>query len=417
MAEVDDAGDLQAEVERLRAANAALEKRARRRRSFRGASSAFLLVLGCGLAALSVVAIWLKVTLLDTDRYVATVAPIAAQPAVQRTVANKINAAIDAKLDTQGLIKQALPDRADILAPALASGFQSVVHSKVNEFTHSPKFQQIWTDANRRAHDRIVALLTGGRSKNLLLQGDTVYLDMSGVVDQVRNGLRARGLDRLASAIPASVNGQIPLVQSDAITKAQGVIRLLKALAILMPLLALLCLVGSILLARKWQYGLLRAALGVAVAMLLLIAALGVARSAYLGAISQDVMPRDAASAIFDTTATFLRHGVRIVVVAAVVIALIAFILGQPLRRWSRAALTHVARGPWVEWTARNERRLMLAVAGVGGFVLLVWSPLNAVVVLIDLLAVAALVGLIAAISSQAAVGTPDPLDHGAVGA
>src|SRR5690242_5051625 len=162
-----DVKTLQEEVDRLKAANEKLANKAARKARWRGAGSAFLLVLGCGLAALSVVAIWLKVTLLDTDRYVSTVAPLAAQPSVQNAVATKINTAIDQKLDVQGLARQALPDQADFLAPAIATGFQSIVHSKVNEFVHSPKFQQLWTESNRGAHDRVLALLEGGRSKNL----------------------------------------------------------------------------------------------------------------------------------------------------------------------------------------------------------------------------------------------------------
>jgi hypothetical protein len=333
---------------------------------------------------------------------------------VQNAVANKINTAIDQRLDVQGLLNQALPGRADVLAPAIAAGFESVVHTKVTEFTRSPKFQQLWTEANRRAHDRVVALLEGGRSKNLVLQDDTVYLDMSSVVNQVKDGLRQRGFNRLAGAIPASVNGQIPLFKSGALPKAQGAIRLLKALAILLPLIAVLCLAGSILLARRWQRGLFRAALGVVVAMLLLIAAVGVARSAYLGAIPSNVLPRTASSEIYDTTLTFLRHGVRIVVAFGVVIALLAFVLGQPLRRLSAAVLGRVGQGPWVAWMARYEKPLMLGVAAVGGVWLLLSNPLTARTVLWVLLIVGLVCGVIAAISAQAR--EPDQRYHGVVG-
>jgi len=75
------------ELERLRAQNAELEKRIARRVRWRSSFSGLLLVLGCGFAVLALVAIWLRVTLLDTDRYVSTVAPIAAEPAVQDAVA------------------------------------------------------------------------------------------------------------------------------------------------------------------------------------------------------------------------------------------------------------------------------------------------------------------------------------------
>ena len=128
---------LRDEVEKLRADNAALQRKASIRRSLRRASVVGLLILGCGLALLSVVAIWLRVTLLNTDNYVKTFAPIAAQPAVQKAVADKLDTAINNKIDFQALAREVLPDRADVLAPAIATGVESQIHSRLNDFTVS----------------------------------------------------------------------------------------------------------------------------------------------------------------------------------------------------------------------------------------------------------------------------------------
>src|SRR3954469_16294652 len=113
MTDVSSDEQLQAEVERLRKENAKLARRVNIGSRLRSASSAFLLILGCGLAVLSLVAIWLRVTLLDTDRYVSTVAPIAADPAVQNAVAKQIDNAIFTRVDFSSLAQQVLPDRAD----------------------------------------------------------------------------------------------------------------------------------------------------------------------------------------------------------------------------------------------------------------------------------------------------------------
>jgi hypothetical protein len=396
---------LQDEVERLRADNAALQRKASIRRTGRRASVVLLLIIGCGLAVLSVVAIWLRVTLLDTDRYVNTVAPIAAQPAVQKAVADQLATAVDSKIDFAGLARQVLPDRADVLAPAIATGVQSQIHSRLREFTASPKFQQLWVNANRSAHARLLALLEGGRSKRLLLQGDTVYLDLSPVVDQLKARLEQRGLTRVADAIPPTVDGKIKLVQSSGITDAQGGIRLLKATAIAMPILAFLCLLGSVLLTRPWRRGLLHAAIGLFVAMLILIAALAVGRSAYLDALGNGALPRDAASGIFDTVAAFLRHGVRIVAAVAILVAVVTFIFGLPLKRYAQSAWRAFATDARVEWIAAHQRDLMIGVGVVAGLVLLIWSPLTGGRVLLVAILAAALIAVIAAISS----GVPEP--------
>src|SRR3954452_15882802 len=154
---------LREEVEKLRADNAALQRKANLRRTVRRASVVGLLVLGCGLAALSVVAIWLRVTLLDTDRYVNTVAPIAAQPAVQQAVADKLDTAINQKIDFSSLAQQVLPDRADVLGPVIETGVQGCIRTRIDDFPRSQRFQDLWVEANRRAHTRLTELLVGGR--------------------------------------------------------------------------------------------------------------------------------------------------------------------------------------------------------------------------------------------------------------
>jgi hypothetical protein len=391
---------LHEEMEKLRADNAALQRKVALRRTFRRASVVGLLVLGCGLALLSVVAIWLRVTLLNTDHYVKTVAPIAAEPAVQKAVADKLNTAINSKIDFDSLARQVLPDRADVLAPAIATGVQAQIRSRLNEFTASPRFQQLWTNANREAHSRIVALLTGGRSKRLELQGDTVYLDLSPAVQRVKDALNERGLSRISAAIPPTVDGKIKLVQSGAITDAQGGIKLLKGLAILLPILALICLAASAALTRPWRRGVMHAAIGIAVSMLILIALVAIGRSAYLDALSNGALPKDAASDIFDQVAAFLRHGVRIVAAVAVALAVVAFIFGLPLRRYAESGWRRFATDSRTTWIAEHERNLMIGVAIATGLVLLIWSPLTGGVVVIVLIVAGALLAAIAAIST-----------------
>jgi hypothetical protein len=406
------------EVERLRAENAALRRKGLLRSRLRSASGIALLVLGCGLAALSVLAIWLRVTVLDTDRYVDTVAPIAAQPAVQRAVADKLDTAINSRIDFASLAREVLPDRADVLAPVIQTGVQSFLRTRIDEFTQSQRFQNLWTEANRRAHQRLVELLVGGRSKRLVLDEDTVYLDLSPAVDRIKSGLQERGLTRIADAIPASIDGRVELVQSSALVQAQGGIKLLKTLAIVLPVLALLCLAGSVWLARRRRRGLLRAGIGVALAMLLLIAGLAFARSAYLDALNQGALPHDAASDIFDTLTTFLLNGLRIVIAVAVAVALVSFLLGLPLRRLWDALVTDSRRA----WVAQQRKPLLIAVAVIAGFFLLIRNPLTGGAALVILLIAAAAAGVIALVGIQAGepvaegLGADHEGDHGVVG-
>ena len=114
----------------------------------------------------------------------------------------------------------------------------------------------------------------------------------------------------------------------------------------------------------------MRVAIGIVVAMLLLVAALAVGRSAYLGALDQGALPRDAASSIFDTLVALLRQGGRIVVVAAVLVALVTFLSGLPLRRFAGTAWDAVATSPRRGWVAAHNRVLM-GVVGVVAMIVL----------------------------------------------
>lgn len=413
---------LQDEVERLRAANAALERRVARRVRVRSTISGLLLVLGCGLAVLSLVAVWLRATLLDTDRYVSTVAPIAANPAVQDAVAVKLENAIYSRVDFTSLARDVLPERADVLAPAIETGAKTVISDRIESFTRSERFEELWVEANRRAHARLVELLTTGRSNRLVLDDQTLYLDLSPVVDRVKEALNDRGLSRIAAAIPPTVDGQVELVQSSAFADARTGVRWLKAMAIFLPILALLSLAGSIYFASTWRRGLLRAGIGVALSMLGLIALLAVGRSLYLDALDQGALPRDAASDIFDTLVEFLRYGIRVVVVVALLVALLTYLVGLPLRRYAARVWGSGQR----RWVARYQRTLMLITGGLGLLVLFAWSPLTGGVVLVTLLVVGVVCGLIAALGLEPRDPVADQFrpddqeqdghDHGVIG-
>ena len=398
---------LRQELDEMRAK---LDRRAAIRARLRGAGLALLLVLGCGLVALSLIAFYVRETVLDTDRYVETMAPIAQSPDVQQAVADKLDGAITSRVDFDGLMREALPDQADPLAPALSAALQEAIRRRLDAFVTSDNFSRLWEEANRRAHARVVALLTTGQSGRLLLDGDTVYLDLGAVVDRVRQALQERGLDRLAAAIPSSVDGRVTLLKSEGLVKARKGVDLIESLTIVLPVLALLCLVGHVALSRPRRRGLLRVGLGLIVTALILIAAAGLGRTAYLDAIDQNVLPREAAADIFDALIGLLRTGVRIMVIVAVVMALLALVLGhtQTITARSRGAWRGLTGGRHVGWVAEHRSLLQGGAVALGALVLFSWDPPTAGVVLITAILVVAAVALIAAIA-----GTR----HGASGA
>jgi hypothetical protein len=130
------------------------------------------------------------------------------------------------------------------------------------------------------------------------------------------------------------------------------------------------------------------------VTALLLLALAGLGRSAYLDAIDREVLPREAAADIFDALFELLRTSLRVVVVVALLLALLALVLG----RTDRLALRGAAAGR-LSWVGEHRGLLQGAAVALGALVLFAWDPPTARVVLIDAVLVIGAIALIAAIA------------------
>src|SRR5438445_6292075 len=96
----------------------------RKPRLWRRLCVAVLLILGFILTPVAVLVTYAKTQILDTDRYVATVKPLASDPAIQRYVADTISNQLLAQVDVKAYVDDAvsaLPPRAQALAGPIAS--------------------------------------------------------------------------------------------------------------------------------------------------------------------------------------------------------------------------------------------------------------------------------------------------------
>src|SRR5438876_4796247 len=73
----------------------------RHRFSWRTPLAALLIVAGCVLAPVSVVAVWTANQVSDTSKYVANVAPLIKDPAIQNALTNKLTSEIVTKIDVR----------------------------------------------------------------------------------------------------------------------------------------------------------------------------------------------------------------------------------------------------------------------------------------------------------------------------
>src|ERR671919_870643 len=86
-----------------------------------------LAVLASLLALVAIVARYARSEVLDTDRYVATVGPLASDPAVQEVVAARVSDRIIGRLDVEELTSDALDALVDAGAPDIVTGLAAPI--------------------------------------------------------------------------------------------------------------------------------------------------------------------------------------------------------------------------------------------------------------------------------------------------
>ncbi|MFD6417354.1 hypothetical protein [Streptomyces sp. NPDC060194] len=379
-----------------------------RGRRGRAVGAVVLMLVAALLTPLAVVAVWASDVVGDTDRYVATMAPLADDPDVQDAVAERVTTAVMERLDLPSLIDGAdaadrplLDDLLGGLSEPVTSGLTGFVRDRVDAFVASPAFASVWDDLNRAAHQAVDNALTGNDEGVVELTDDTVTLDLAPVIERVKQRLVDDGLG-VADRIP-EIHTDFVLVRSDDIGAARKGFRLLQILGVWLPVAAAVIAAAGVLVAVRRRRALVAAALAVAAGAAVLGLALWVFRAFYLDGLTEGVS-QPAAASVYDTLTRFLRDAVRTVVVLGAVVAVGAWLGGAG--RWAvrvrsgwaggigalRRAVGVGGTGAVGRWVGRARPWADRTVVAVAAAVFVVWDhPTGAVVVGIALCALLAL--------------------------
>ncbi|WP_078893160.1 hypothetical protein [Streptomyces sp. NRRL F-2580] len=412
----------------------------RSRKIVAGTVSAVLITLTCILVPVSLLTVWVHDIVLDTDRYVSTVAPLASNPDVEAAAVHRITEAADVRVDgaqvTDDLAKwlesQGLPPRVGnavkALGPQLDSAADAAVSKVATRFVDSDRFEKIWTTANRAAHNAVVHALTGQGRGAVEVAGGTVTLDIGEAVEKVKEDLVKAGISP-AEKIP-EVNKQMVLFQSDKLAKIRSMVHLLDVLGNWLPVLTVILGVAGVLLARRRRRALVTTMLCAALACLILAIGLVIARRYYLDHLPEQVQSPAAAAAIFDTLVRFLRVSIRTAIVLGIVVALGAYLSGagrlprgvrgtaeraaDSAAGWGAAHGVHTGRvGTWV---LARRRWLTIGVLLVLALVFALWNHPTVLTVLLLVLILLAVLAVLALLAAGGRRGDASGVPRGAPG-
>ncbi len=378
---VEEIALLKRENERLRQQDTmVLDRPPRQRRRWIGA--VVLLLVAALLTPPALVGFWGRQTIVNANRYLETVAPLAQNSAIQQAVADEVAVQLLTRVDVDAYLKEYLPPEAQVLAPALSGAVQTFVETSIDKFLASDAFDQLWLDVNVKIQEELVRALNGDTTGAVQVQNGTVTLDLTVVIETVRQRLVERGLTVLEKVtIPASTGSQIVLLTSSQLAAAENIWTYTDPIARwLLPIVFLLYL-GAILLAPNRRRMLLIAGLTVFVGMALLAIALSLVRTGVVDSASSGQYGA-AITAFYDTMVRYLVGSMGAIAVLGLVMAFFAWAggpsapaawlrdlearattaLGEAAGRWHPLATF----GHWCRGARPALRGVLLAVVIVG---------------------------------------------------
>jgi hypothetical protein len=338
--------ELEAENARLRAAQAGgrtttaeLPAVKEHRHWGRATGAVVLILVGALLAPAAVLLTWARTTITDTNRYVATVAPLADDPAIQAAVTNRVTGAIVDKINLDQLVSSATDAIANLgLPPRIASliqGFdgqivsaaKNAIHTQVHNVVTSDAFSNAWTEANRSAQKQLVGVMRGDPNALASISSNgTLNLDLTPVIDSAKKSLADRGFT-IVNSLP-TIHASYPLMKNAELVKVKNAYHALDVLGHWLPWVVIALLAAGVLVARHRARALMWAGLSLAAAMLVTGLGIAIGRTLYLQSLPSTIQRPDAAANVYDQIVSFLRITVRTGFVLGIVVALVAFLAG-----------------------------------------------------------------------------------------
>jgi hypothetical protein len=386
------------ELLRLQAENEALRVRLSHRRTIRKWLSNVLVVLTVLAMVASLVAIWARETLYDTDRFMEVVQPALDDPAFYAALGDFIADESLEALDLETRIATAL-DQIDVylsealvgaidpdpqvlariqafdrptlsaLAPSLSSALEERVVAIIDRFVTSEEFQARLPELVRQVHTGGIALISGDTASlpNVYTENGEVRLDLvpaitealqrvvaelqeflpdvtlpapiAGAVDQGREQLREQLAEGLQARLPEDF-GQLTLMTESALSEVQQTARQADRLVWAMAILALVLLGLSIAVSPARRRTVIELALGVVAALVLTMLLVRRLEAALL----EQIVNPDGSHAVqqaYNELASSLRTIAVLVAVVAILISVVAYLAGRPAwisdigHRWS----------------------------------------------------------------------------------
>jgi hypothetical protein len=341
---------------------------------------AALLVVGTLVAFLAIFSIWVNRQALNTDNWVDTSDKVLQNDEVKTQLSNYLADELFANVDVQAQLETTFPPRLAPLAGPAAGALHQLAPQVAERALETSQAESAWHSANRAAHENLLKILNDEGSA-VSTGGGEVTLDLKTLLSESSGQLGVAG--KLASKIPDDA-AQLTILESDQLSMAQDISKLVRKLPIVLTLLALLLYGLAIYLAGPRRRQALRSVgFGFIVAGILSLLLRGAAGNTMVDALAGNEAVKPAVEAVWGI-GTGLLVTVAVSAITFGILLVIAAWVAGPSRIASN--LRHEA-APYL----RERRGATYAVAGAIFLALILWAPVVAFQKPIGLILLAAL--------------------------
>jgi hypothetical protein len=209
-----------------------------------------LVALGSVFAFLSVFAVWTERQALNTDDWVRTSDRLIENSTIRAAVGDYLVDQLYANVDVEKEIEDILPGDTKDLAGPVSGGLRQVAGDGADQVLRTTTAQDLWQDANRTAHEQLLAVLEDDKDAVSTEEGE-VTLQLGSLVTNLAGEVGIG--EQLAEKLPPDA-GQVTILRSEDLRTAQDVVIAVKGLAIVLTLLTLVCFGAAIYLSRgeRW---------------------------------------------------------------------------------------------------------------------------------------------------------------------
>jgi hypothetical protein len=272
---------------------------------------AWVLVVVASLAIpLSVVAYWAVTTVTDANRYVATLGPLAEQPAITNAIADRATDRLFASIpgSAQG---------------AATSQLRASARAQIASLLTTESFQNTWDTAVRNSHSTAVAVLTGDSSAGAT---KPVQLNLTSVLDQVLTALDARGITALDGVRQSLDSGQaftVTILSPNQVDESRQVFHAIVQWRWALLGAAVVSVLGALALADRRRRVLGGLAVGTAIATLAGLGGLTIVRSVAVDRAQASHVNSGISTATFNVLVRYVRVDLYITLGIAVALFVI----------------------------------------------------------------------------------------------